>query len=82
MVDCYEIEIIKKIIAACSKSIETDVVSQGILCECGKPMPNSQINLWQPISRSDTYWIRNTLQSMLDCGLITNPTEKANATRS
>lgn len=63
-------EIMKKIIKVCSESLVTDKMSEGLMCECGKVSPDTKRDLWEPISRSDTYMIRNTLQSMLDCGFI------------
>lgn len=73
--DSKEVEIIKKIIQCCSKSLETDVLLGRVLCGCGKAIPGTQADLWKPIGRSDTYWIRNTLQSMLDCGWLKRPAE-------
>ena len=56
-------QIIQEIIDVCSESIESDELG---LC-------------WEPIGRSDTYMIRNTLRSMLEYGYINDeakiPTE-------
>jgi len=59
------INIIKDIIKVCNDSLETDRLSDGLFCECGKEIGGTRIDLWESIGRSDTYMIRNTLQSML-----------------
>ena len=70
------IKIIKGIIECCSDSLATDVMSSGLMCvHCNKEQPATKIDIWQPIGRSDTYMIRNTLQSMLDADLFKSPPE-------
>jgi hypothetical protein len=58
-------KIVESIIRICNESVETDVLSEGLKCECGKAIKGTQVDLWEPISRVDTIMMRNTLQSML-----------------
>ena len=70
------VKIIEKIIKCCSGSLDTDIMSGGLRCEhCQKTLTGTQHDMWEPIGRSDTYWIRNTLQSMLDSGMLNSPIE-------
>lgn len=63
------VEIIQQLIDICTESLKTDVLSEGLKCECGRQI-GQQIDLWEPIGRSSTYMIRNTLKSMIECGMI------------
>lgn len=64
MVEKTNTEIIEEIITVCDKSLRTDQLSDGLRCECGRAI-GERVDLWVPIGRSDTYMIRNTLESMI-----------------
>lgn len=74
------IDIINDIIKICNESLETDKLSNALFCECGKKIGGPRIGLWEPIGRSDTYMIRNTLKSMFDL-LTKNKQENAHAVK-
>ncbi len=53
-----------------SKEKSGKVIIQGIIKVCNHSIMTDELGLREPICRSDTYMIRNTLQSMLKYGYI------------
>ncbi len=65
-----DLEVIRSIIECCTASLATDYLTGGTCCEyCQRPQSGTQADMWEPIGRSDTYWIRNTLRSIFFEGI-------------
>ena len=53
-----------------SKEKSGKEIVQDIIDVCSESISTDELGIREPIGRSDTYMIRNTLKSMLECGYV------------